>query len=634
MAIRFSVETDGITRTLALNKSVVTIGRSEDCTVPIDDPALSRSHCQLESEAKGVFVRDLNSRNGTTRNGEVVTRSKLEPGDQLVIGKSTITLLPVGESTRSIGEGGAASWTATLFGKKKPKRRKGSRSVDEASRLRRLLAINKEIAQELETERLLTVILDNAVDLVGAERGFIVIIGNDEITVPVARDFWRKDIPDPELEVSLSVAHEVIRVGEPIVAADAATDERFDAMTSVHNLQLRSVICVPLIAGGMPMGALYLDNRLNRGTFRNDEYDVLEAFADQAAISLRNSDRLSASREQGDRWKHVAYQSRSELHGVREQMQQLERSVGLRHSFKDIVGRCEPMQKVLALVDRVADSDLSILILGESGVGKELLSRVIHQHSSYSDGPFVPLNCAALSSHQIERELFGSLSTESGADTGLLISAEGGTLFLDQVGELADEVAASLLRFLESGELRRTPSEPPRRIQVRVIASASEDLQDKARSDEFRKDLFFRLKGVLVTLPPLRHRVEDIPILVQHLLDESDAGMQLDPGALKALVAYDWPGNIRELRNELARAARVADKCIRVEDLSPEIIAASGVDGMDGRGLRQHVEELERRLIRRALMVHNGNKTRVAEELGLSRLGLRKKMARLDIDSR
>lgn len=169
---------------------------------------------------------------------------------------------------------------------------------------------------------------------------------------------------------------------------------------------------------------------------------------------------------------------------------------------------------------------------------------------------------------------------------------------------------------------------------MRVIASASEDLQDKARSDEFRKDLFFRLKGVLVTLPPLRHRVEDIPILVQHLLDESDAGMQLDPGALKALVAYDWPGNIRELRNELARAARVADKCIRVEDLSPEIIAASGVDGMDGRGLRQHVEELERRLIRRALMVHNGNKTRVAEELGLSRLGLRKKMARLDIDSR
>ncbi len=634
MAIRFSVETDDTTRTYSLAKSVVTIGRSEDCTVPIDDPALSRSHCQIESEAEGLFVRDLNSRNGTELNGEAVVRSTLEAGDELVIGKAVLTILPIGESTRSLGQSLDASWTATLFGEGRQTKGRASRSKDETVRLRRLLAINREIAQELETEKLLTVILDHAVDLVGAERGFIVTVINDEMAIPVARDFWRKDIPDPELEVSLSVAEEVIRVGSPIIAADAASDDRFDAMVSVHNLQLRSVICVPLVAGQTSLGALYLDNRLNRGTFQDDEQHVLEAFADQAAISLRNSDRLARTRDQGVRWKREADRNLQELHGVKEQMQQLERSAGFQHSFDAVKGRSESMQDVLAIVDRVADSELPILILGESGVGRRLLARVIHQISSRSDEPFVRLDCTALSSREIERELFGLIGEGEDETPGLLRSADGGTLFLDQVGELDQGAAAGLLRFLESTEVRFSGDDHARQLSVRVLASAADDLPQAVRSGAFREDLFFRLKGVLVELPPLRHRVEDIPILVGHFLETIEREVTLDPAALKLLVACSWPGNVRELRNEVARAAQVADGHIEVFDLSPAIRAEGEGHGADSRSLRTQVEELERRMIGRALMVHGGNKTRVAEELGLSRLGLRKKMARLGIRGR
>lgn len=628
MAIRFSVETDGITRTYLLARSVITIGRSGTCSVNIDDAALSRSHCQLESELEGAYVRDLNSRNGTLLNGKRVQRAQLKPGDLLKIGESQISILPIGEETSALAPAESASWTTKLFAPLKGRKKKKTRSTEEdSSQLRRLLRINRKIAEELEIEKLLTLILDGAIDLVSAERGFIVMYEDDELYVPVARDFWQKDIADPHIEVSYSIAQEVIRLGMPLIAADAAGDKRFEAMQSVHNLQLRSVICVPLAAGEKRLGALYLDNRLNRGSFENHDQDVLEAFADQAAISIRNSDSLRQTRDQGVRWKREADRHQSALTDAHAQMQQLQSQVGWRHGYSAIVGRSDAMKKAIGLVDKVADSSLSVLIQGESGVGKKLLARVIHRYSKNAEGPFVVLDCAATSSESLEAELYAQSAVERPSN-GILARADGGTLLLDHVDELSASVSASLLRFLEDNEAGSSAEGKPESMHVRILSTARRDLMDAVRSGDFREDLLFRLRGVQVDLPTLRDRADDIPILTRHFLQEIAATVEWSPDALKALVRYDWPGNVRELRNEVIRACQVADGTVGIDDLS-ETLRHSAANPQDAaRPLKDHVEALERALITQALTVHGGNKTRVAADLGLSRLGLRKKMAR------
>jgi DNA-binding NtrC family response regulator len=293
-----------------------------------------------------------------------------------------------------------------------------------------------------------------------------------------------------------------------------------------------------------------------------------------------------------------------------------------------LIGSSPAMQRVLQLIGKVAPSDSSVLIRGASGTGKELVARAVHINSARRDRPLVTINCAALQENLLESELFGH---EKGAFTGavqakpgLVEVAEGGTLFIDEVAEMAPGLQAKLLRVLEDGHYRRVGGTQEQHADVRIIAATNKLLEDEQAAGRFREDLFYRLNVVTIALPPLRERRSDIPELVEHFLATRRFGsvrFQVDPDAMKALVAYDWPGNIRELANVIERAQILAENHMITFDDLPDAVSESASPSCSG-GDPQHLREVERRHVYEVLKQADGNKAHAAKMLGISRRAL------------
>jgi len=303
-----------------------------------------------------------------------------------------------------------------------------------------------------------------------------------------------------------------------------------------------------------------------------------------------------------------------------------------------------PLEEVCRIAARVAPYDISVLLTGGSGTGKELLARAIHHASARAEQPFVVQNCGALPDQLLESELFGY---RRGAFTGayedrigLFAQASGGTVFLDEVGETSPAFQVKLLRVLQEGEVRPLGNSRPVAVDVRVIAATNRDLEELVARSQFREDLYYRLATITLELPPLRERPGDIPVLACALLERACAalGKPVDdfaPEALARLRAYAWPGNVRELRNEIHRMVALADgRQIGVDLLAPKIRGINGIDAIvpANATMKGHVEALEASLLREALARHRGNRSRAADELGLSRVGLRSKLARYGLD--
>ena len=316
-----------------------------------------------------------------------------------------------------------------------------------------------------------------------------------------------------------------------------------------------------------------------------------------------------------------------------------------RLSFDGIVAESKRMQEVLALAARAARSNATILLTGESGTGKELVANVIHQQSPRCDGPFVPVNCAAIPETLLEAELFGHRKGAfTGADRireGLFRSADGGTLFLDEVGEMGAALQAKLLRALQERVVRPVGGTDTVAVDVRVLAATNRDLEADVKEGRFREDLYYRIHVLPVHLPPLRERREDLPALVEHILRRQAAEEDLTPKtitreAFDVLVAYPFPGNIRELENVLLRAGVVCTgNAIGVGDL-PRAVTAPADAGLPaeplGKDLDVYLKEVETRLIRAALLRHGWVQTRAARELGLHEKVLRYRMKKLGIE--
>jgi DNA-binding NtrC family response regulator len=317
------------------------------------------------------------------------------------------------------------------------------------------------------------------------------------------------------------------------------------------------------------------------------------------------------------------------------------------YGFDQLIGSGVAMRRVFDTIQKVAETDLSVLIRGESGTGKELVAQALHATSSRRARPFVAVNCAAIHRELVESELFGhEKGAFTGADrrrVGRFEAAEGGTIFLDEIGDMASETQAKVLRVLEERKLERVGSTETVDVDVRVVSATHRDLEEEVAAGRFREDLYYRLKVVETWLPPLRERIEDLPALADRFLGQVAERLErekrtLGPGALARLSRYPWPGNVRELRNVLERAAvMAAGDEIAEEDLQLESGAAPSEANRSDRDLsfseakRQTVERFERRYLSEALREHEGNVSRTANAIGMVRQSLQQKIRELGL---
>jgi len=494
-------------------------------------------------------------------------------------------------------------------------------------------------------------IVDTVIELTDAERGFLLLEDEPgQLEVKVARNIDQRTLETAEFELSRSIAHQAAKGGEPIVTIDAAGDARFREAVSVSDLHLRSVLAVPLAIKGRVAGTIYVDHRLRKGAFDQEDVRLVLDFAEQAAIALENA-RLLAELRRRERQVEALNRRlevelaarREELSGIKQELRDNREALAVRYDYRNIIGRTPRMLDLFRLLDRITDTTLPVVIQGESGTGKELVARAIHSNGPRRDRPFVGENCAAIPETLLESTLFGYVRgafTGAERDTrGLFEVANGGTLFLDEVAEMSPGMQGKLLRVLQQGELRRVGSESTRKVDVRIVAATNRDLARLVEEGKFRRDLFFRLNVAQISLPPLRDRRDDIPLMVEHFLARQataagrTAPKPLEPAALARLVAHRWPGNVRELENEITRADALSGDRIGVADLSPQVAAAGDPgaavpDDPDSLLLKPRVERLERSLLREALGRAANNQTKAAEILGLSRFGLQKKLKR------
>ena len=324
----------------------------------------------------------------------------------------------------------------------------------------------------------------------------------------------------------------------------------------------------------------------------------------------------------------------------------LKKEVKNRYRFENIIGTSRPMQEIYSVVNKVADTDSTILIQGESGTGKELVARALHFNSKRQSNPFVAVNCSALPENLLESELFGH---KKGAFTGafqdkigLFEEAEGGTIFLDEVNSMAMSLQTKLLRVLQERMIRRVGDTKTMPVNVRVVAASNESLQEKMKGGGFREDLYYRLAVIPVDLPPLRERSEDIPLLVQHFLHKNATQVgtevkKIEPDALEALVRYSFPGNVRELENAIERACALCENSVvTVADLPPAVqgrgpgSAAAGRDNIIempiGQRLDEFIQNEERAYIEKTLRYNNGSREKTASMLGISMATLYRKL--------
>lgn len=674
---------DGVRTELDIDRSVISVGRAIDNDIRVQGTLVSRRHCRIETGPDGLWVIDLGSSNGTQLNGQPIKRSLLKPGDQLRVGKAVLQVEPQAETPKggdtqrldsAVGADGWSDVTAAL-GDVGMVTLSGD-AQRERDNLRVFARITRELLRETDLVRLLRVIVDNAIGIVGAERGFLLL--DDTLSTPdsdsgepaplrvrVARSFDHEDIPVPASRVSNGIAQKVIESKQPLLSVDAGRDQRFSGMASVEDLRLRSVMCLPLISaperGGKVEGVLYVDNRLQQAAFAEDDLELMKLFADQASLAIRNARLLGELRERNQRLVHSGQKIEllndqlgrkvrdrdTELAVVRAE---LGRERG-RYDYTAIVGASDGLRKVFQQLDRIIESELPVLIQGESGTGKELIARAIHFNGPRKQKAFVTENCAALPDTLLESELFGhtrgAFTGAHRAKKGLLEQADGGTLLLDEIGDMSTEMQKKLLRVLQEGEFRAIGSEERVKVDVRVIAASHHQLEQLVKEGKFREDLYYRVAVLTVQLPPLRERREDIPLLAEALLAraarEANRPVPMLPReVVAALVAHDWPGNVRELENEMRRLVVLANDEVRLDLLSQSVLERRSMHlppsagaGMieSGGSIRDAVAELEKRSIDAALQSCNANKSRAAKQLGISRFALQRKLDKYHVRS-
>jgi len=493
-------------------------------------------------------------------------------------------------------------------------------------------------------------VLDVAIRRLRAERGMILLLDpiTSHLRTRVVRNI-NEDAGDSKRSPQ-SIVKEVIQGGQSIMSADARADSRFTESESVIAENILSILCVPLIIRDRIAGAIYVDHRQARHLFSQKDLSFLEAFADQAAIAIENA-RLYEELEEA--------RTRLSLEN-----ETLRREVLMEKHLDSVVGQSEVVAKIQFSIRKAASGNSTVLLRGESGTGKGLIARIIHNVSPRRNGPFIKFNCAALPETLAESELFGH---EKGAFTGAdrrklgrFELANGGTIFLDEIGKINLSMQAKLLRVVEDKEFERVGGTQTIKSDVKIIAATNLDMERAIEDGTFREDLYYRLNIIPLILPPLRERKDDVPLLAEHFIRKicHDLGIEtkrLEPGVLDLFQRYNWPGNVRELEATLHRAIVMSnDETVTRNDfygLFAEMVPVAADQGpvaMPSTILNPMIGKMEitsdvydeviatvdKQLIVRALETSGGRIREAARRLGLARNTLKAKIQKYNISAR
>jgi Nif-specific regulatory protein len=602
-------------KTFPLTEDELSVGREPSNQISLLDSLVSRRHCLIRRDGEGFLIKDLDSRNSTFVNNVPVKERLLADGDQIRVGKSILVFQglpqePSGDGASLRLDSAPTPGGATLVLRKQdaiylqPAR---VRTLDATERTVRDLNVLLNFSESLNSMHGLAAlhqkVLEAVLEISPADRAAMLLTeeGTEGFTSVIGCD--RKLGSNQPIQVSQTILKRVIKENLAVLCNDVPSNETFREAESLLEPRVRAVLAVPLEVGEKLLGVLYLDTGSQSTRFDSALLQLVTALGNVAALAIanaRNLERLGAENRR------------------------LQQELNIQHSM---VGESPRMRAVYQFVSRVATRESTVLIQGESGTGKELVARAIHSNSGRAERPFLAINCAAIVDTLLESELFGH---EKGAFTGAvaqkkgkLETAEGGTVFLDEVGELAAPLQAKLLRVLQEREFERVGGTRPIKLDIRLIAATNVDLNDAARTGKFRQDLYYRLNVVSLLVPPLRDRAEDIPLLAAYFAERYCEKVNrrvagISPKARECLLHYPWPGNVRELENAIERAVVLGStELIMPEDLPDSILEETASSGEPVTALHDGIREAKKKMIEQAIEQANGNYTEAAGILGV-----------------
>jgi Nif-specific regulatory protein len=607
----------------------VSIGRESANTICLSEASISRRHCLLKSEDSQFTIVDLDSFNGTFVNGIPVKQQNLAHGDQIAIGRILFLFLLYETETVSsevvqledlhLTEGSTVKLSQERARYLHPDLISGLRPSPRVVRdLNALLKISTTINSIRELSELQKRLLELIIEVIPAERGAILLYDeqNDDVTSVCGLD--RALGFDTAMSVSRTITQQVMRERLAVLSNDVFDDPAAATPESLITSQVHAVLCVPVLSFGKSLGVVYLDTSHSK-SFDEDHLQLLTAIAGIAAIAFSNA-------------QHVQW--------LEDEKERLQEQIELKHRM---IGESSAMKRLYERIARIAPADSTVLIRGESGTGKELAAHAIHSNSPRAQEPFIAINCATLSDTLLESELFGH---ERGSFTGAIAQKVGkfevahrGTMFLDEVGELSPAIQAKLLRVLQEQKFERVGGTRPITVDVRIIAATNRDLEEAIKAKTFRQDLYYRLNVVTLTVPPLRERRDDIPLLGKYFAAEHAKkckrrlkGISAETAAL--LQAYPWPGNVREFENAIEHAVVIGTtEIITPEDL-PEVIYETGeVEAMQTTRYHEAVKEAKKRVVLIALEEAKWNYTEAAHLLGIHPNNLHRLIRNLHLKS-
>ncbi len=601
--------------TIPVPEGEPTLGRDPANAIPVVDASVSRKHCVLRREDGRFQVKDLESRNGTLVNGLAVKEQWLRHGDEIAIGDSVfLFLLEDGEravpsSRVEFDEAHPTSETKLIQAKdaiylhpdrllrELPARSPISRNLGA------LLKISRVVHAIRDLEELQAQLLDLIFGVIPASRGAILLTegGAQEFSSLYART--RQPGQAQLVRVSRTIAQQAMKENVAILGVDVPGSGKLRDVESLAECDVHSLLCVPLTVFQRVIGCIYVDSTNASNRFHEDHLQLMAAVAGISAVALDNARRL--------RW-------------LEQENQRLTIEVTQDHS---LVGDGVRMKDIYQFLTRVAPTESTVLIDGESGTGKELVARALHRNSPRLNKPFVAINCAAIPETLLETDLFGH---ERGAFTGAgaqkkgrLEMADGGVVFLDEIGELAPALQVKLLRVLQEREFERVGGTHTIKVDIRLVAATNRDLSEAVKNGDFRQDLYYRLAVVKVTMPPLRERKDDIPLLTRHFVQKyakrcKVKAKPVSREAMALLVNYDWPGNVRELENAVERALVLgATDTMLAEDLPESLLEHTTSSDVEQAKYHAAVKELKKELIMDAVEQTRGNYVEAAGLLGV-----------------